>query len=300
VGIGRGLLLSAGILIPCTLLAAVMRGGLQGTKKFIALGGGLVGESLIKVCVATFFVAGGYAVGGAWAGVIIAGIISVPLAYFCLPFRKAPLRQVKIDSPFKKALVTLIVMCCVVGFYSFDLLIARMLFSEEVAGNYALAALLGKIILWGTMPIGRAYLPLATEANAQKKKTLLLKASIGSGILSLGILGAYSLFPEQIVTFFSGKQLVIAQELLFKTGLAMSILTFVNLYFMYFLAKLNEQEVTLKNKKISFMILAIVLGLTTECLLLFTARTPEIFSTNLVISALAVSIYTLTAHQFAK
>ncbi|MBM3230119.1 hypothetical protein FJZ22_00480 [Candidatus Pacearchaeota archaeon] len=292
-------LLLIGTLIPLSFVTAILRGGLQGTQKFKELGLGLILESFIKVGVAVCLVLAGWALYGAIWGVIIGALIILPLSSKQLQLKKITRKESHLQAPFKKGIITLILMLGIVGFYSFDLLIARLIFSEEIAGNYALAALLGKVILWGTMPIGRAYLPIAVMSTQKKKKKLLIKAGFFSGFLVVLLLSIYLFFSGELIHLFSGKELPIAAGLLFKTGIAMSVLTFLNLYFLYLLANIKE-DISFSQKRILALILTIGLGLLSEIILLSTAYSIDSFTTRLIIASCALGIYVWSGQQVTK
>ncbi len=292
-------LLLIGTLIPLSFVTAILRGGLQGTQKFKELGLGLIVESFVKVSVAISLVWFGWALYGAIWGVIIGALVIIPLSSKQLRLKNISRKEAHLQAPFKKGVITLVLMLGVVGFYSIDLLIARLIFSEEIAGNYALAALLGKIILWGAMPIGRAYLPLAVMSSQVKRKKLLIKAGLFSSFLVITLLSIYFFFSEQLIILFSGKDLPLAAKLLFKTGIAMSILTFLNLYFLHLLANIKE-DISFNQKKIKFVICAIGIGLVSEVVLLSTAHSIESFTTRLIIASCALGIYVWSGQQLAK
>jgi O-antigen/teichoic acid export membrane protein len=120
-------------------------------------------------------------------------------------------------------------------FYSLDVIIAKIVFSPEIAGTYAIASVLGKIVFWGTLPISKAMLPLTSSnyKSKRKSKNLFMNAL---GILLIGIvllLTLFYIFPEILVKLFSGKMLPGAITILFYEGLAFGFISLANLILIY-------------------------------------------------------------------
>ena len=122
-------------------------------------------------------------------------------------------------------------MLVIMVFYSIDVLIARIFFPADVAGAYAIAAVLAKVIFLGTQPISRAMFPLSNENNSNKKKSenvfanalFLLFVAI---IISLAV---FYFFPGLIIGLFSGKVIPEAIGILFLLGIGTSVLSLSNL-----------------------------------------------------------------------
>src|SRR3989344_4319318 len=121
------------------------------------------------------------------------------------------------------------------GIGVFGAVLATIFFSPEIAGSYAIASILGKIIFWGTFPISKAMLPFSSAETIQKNKkrrvfaTALLLLLFGS----MGILIIFSIFPNQIISIFSGKTVPLASTILFYNGIAFSFIAIANLMLLY-------------------------------------------------------------------
>lgn len=293
------LLALVSIASPFILFLPLFRGILQGTEQFTKLGFNLVWEALLKITAAICLVILGWGVYGALGGVIIATFLSLPFAYYQLkPILQTKEEKYTISTPLTKTVITFIFLGAIVGFYSLDLFIARALFSEEIAGNYALAAVLGKIVLWGTLPISKAFLPLAVKSPRERKKILVKSFSLTLFLL-LGALIVFYTIPQTVTTLFTGKELPLVNEILFSVAFAMSILALLNLYLMYLLATFKDTHVT--SSKVKGIIGAIVLGLVSEGLILFSSgKDLSTFANGLIISAIALSVYVITARQLTK
>ena len=179
-------------------------------------------------------------------------------------------------------------------FYSLDVIIAKAVFSPEIAGYYAIASILGKIAFWGTQPISRAMLPIASEKTEISLKNKKLKHVFRSSllILTLGLLAVLVVFyefPELIIRLFSGKDLIFASQILFRTGLAMAILAYSNLLLYYKIATSSQEKNIANNqtKSLVYKALFFVFIIIFEFVILYNSKTDLIsFSNGLILSAI--------------
>ena len=131
---------------------------------------------------------------------------------------------------------TLMVMAVIIVFYSLDIILAKIFFSDEIAGTYAIASILSKTIFWGTQPIARAMFPLSAEKNNNSNKIFSNSLFMLIFMISCALL-IFFFFPDFIVYIFSGKNVPLASNILIYLGIATSILSLTNLNFMYKLSK---------------------------------------------------------------
>ncbi len=228
-----------GVIIFLMFLLPVTRGVLQGQRKFVSLGSNLVLESSLKFIFGVLFVFIGFKVYGAIAGFVIGGLI----AFACsLIFLKkifiAKKENMKTTDIYDYAKPTLIVTGIVVFFYSVDILIAKFLFEPEIAGAYAIASLLGKIVLWASIPIGKAMFPLSVEShNKQNSRNLFLIAFAMVLAISISLIGVFGFMADKLILLFAGKNIPIAAEILFYVVIAFSCIALSNLLLLYKLSK---------------------------------------------------------------
>ncbi len=234
------LLALTGFLIFSDLFAPIVRGTLQGIKKFTALGTNLIIEATIKLSLAVFLVYLGFKVGGAMFAVVMSVFIGILLAF--IPLKKIvkskekKCNTVKIYSysiSFFVAVISITLM------FSLDIIIARIFFSPEIVGKYAVASMLGKMIFFGTAPIGKVMFPFTSESFDSKKDTrsLLYKASIILFLLCLTAIIIFALFPKLIIGLLFGKEYVAVSRILAFMGISFSFLAFTNLIVIYALSK---------------------------------------------------------------
>jgi len=225
-----------GLVIFIAFLSPISRGMLQGRKKFKELGINMVLESSIKLILAVFLVIVGFKVYGAVIGAIFGGLIAFAFSFIGL---KDILKSKNVNASVKEiynyTTPSFFIVLTILIFYSLDIFIARIVFSPEVSGIYSIASILSKIIFFGTQPISRAMFPLSSESNSIKKNTKEVFVNSFS-ILLLGIipvLGAFYFFSNQIVSIFSGRDILGASSILFYLGISTSITSLTNLILLY-------------------------------------------------------------------
>ncbi|MBI5803998.1 oligosaccharide flippase family protein [Candidatus Pacearchaeota archaeon] len=234
--IDYSLLSLTGLAIFAVFLTPVGRGALQGKKRFKSFGFNMIFESVAKLALGIFFVYLGWRVYGAILAVIIASFIALLLSFFSLKDIFSS-RETKTDSNkiYVYSIPVFVIMFSIISFYSLDVILAKAFFTGEVAGQYAIASVLSKIILFGTLPVSKAMFPLSSEQskNGKAPKTLLNKSLL---ILGLGVTAALliiGLFPGLMIRIFSGEYYSAASGILLNLSIAMSLMSFTNLILLY-------------------------------------------------------------------
>jgi len=266
------LLSLSGIIIFSSFLIPVVRGGMQGRKKFTSLGLNMVSESLVKLIFSILFVIIGFKVYGAIFGTLIGFLVSFVFAFY--PLRNIFTAKEKVAKTlgiYDYARPAFFITLITIIFYSIDIIIARIVFSPEISAMYAISSILSKSIFWGTNPINKVMFPLSVENREKnKKEEVFLNAFIIVAVL-IGIsLAAFYFFPSLIVKIFSGKNVAESISILFYLGVGTSLISIANLVLTY---KLSLGKT---NKYYYFIIFAII-----EIVMLFY------FSHNLIEFSLA-------------
>lgn len=225
-----------GLIIFFSLFIPVMRGIMQGRNKFFSLGANMVAESASKLVLGVFLVFIGWKVYGAVIGVILGSFVSLGFAFLQLKgimmTKEIFGKQIGIYDYAKPAfLITSIIII----FYSLDIIIAKIMFTPETAGTYAIASILGKVIFWGVLPISKAMFPISVnnEENKSKSGNIFINSL---SIVSIGIafaLLAFYFFPGMIVKIFSGKVIPEAVSILIYVGVAFSFTSITNLVLLH-------------------------------------------------------------------
>ncbi len=230
------LLAISGIIIFSSFLLPVTRGIMQGEKRFRSLGLNMVSESLIKLFFSVLFVFLGFRVYGAIIGAIIGFIVSFVFSFYSIKDILVVKEKItKTLGIYVYARPVFFITLVTILFYSIDIVIARIVFSPEISGMYAIASILSKAIFWGTHPISRAMFPLSAENNMNKNKSrnVFLNAFLILCGLIIVALFLFYFSPMFIVKIFSGKTLLESANILFYLGLGTSIISLANLILIY-------------------------------------------------------------------
>lgn len=224
-----------------TFFIPILRGTLQGRKQFTALGTNLLIEAGIKVVLASVLVWFGWKLVGAITGFIVGLFVALFCAF--LPLRdvlKAKEQYVQTEGIYRYSAPVFIMTLALFAFYTADIFIAQIVFPKELAGTYAVASMLSKIIFWGTQPISRALFPLSAETlqvQARERRSLYFNALALVTLGAAAVLALFVLFPDAIIRLFSGKELAESARILFVLGLATTALSYANLNIVYSISR---------------------------------------------------------------
>jgi len=235
-----------GLMVFVAFLIPVGRGMMQGRKMFGSLGANMIIESGFKLLLGVGFVFMGLGVYGAVSGAVLGPIIAIFFSFVLLKkIVSAKEIKTKTDGIYSYTKPVFVTMFSLLVFYSIDIIIAKIVFSPDVAGFYAIASILGKTIFWGTQPISKAMFPLTTEKKASKKKKT--RHSIFANALGIlvGLLviawAIFYFFPDILVRIFSGKVIPETSAILFFVALATGLLSLANLNLLYKLSRGKTQ-----------------------------------------------------------
>lgn len=234
--IEAGLFFVIGILIFSFVSISILRGALQGRKKFTLLGTNMVFEGIIKVVLGISLVLIGFQVYGAVTGLVFASVFSLFIGYiFMQDIFKAKRKKAEFKGIGKYSLYMFVAVTAIVLMYSIDTIFAKFFFSDEIAGQYAVVAMLGRIIFFGTIAVSRAMFPFTSENHENGDKTKnLLKKSLGivAGLCVIALL-LYLIFPKLVIGILFGAEYVGVYGILFFVGLALSLLALTNVIIFY-------------------------------------------------------------------
>jgi len=234
--INYSLLALTGLLIFSVFFLPISRGVLQGKKKFKSLGFNMVIEASVKILLAILFVYIGMKVYGAILGVFIGTVCAFVLAFPSLKevFSSKELKS-NTSGIYNYSIPVFVTIFAIIIFYSLDVILAKAFFSADLAGQYAMASTLAKIIFFGTVPLSKAMFPISSESHKDKKSSLKI---LGISLLILTACIAIALtiiwfFPELLVRIFSGNYHPAASGILFYLAISMSLISFTNLILLY-------------------------------------------------------------------
>lgn len=251
------LIFLTGILIFSSFEMPVLRGVLQGKKKFAGLGINLILESSIKVIFSILLVFWGVKVYGAMWGVLIGAAFAFLIGFFMVKdVLKGKRRSADFKGVYRYNLPMLISIISIVLMYSLDIILAKAFFSPRIAGQYAFVSLIGKTILFVSLAVGKTMFPISSERFAKGKKThdLFKKSIIMVSLISVFALFFYFFFPEFVIKIISlwSTQYIEASNILFILGLAFSFTAVTNIVLLYGLS-INK----IKNSSFLFLLFVV-------------------------------------------
>lgn len=214
----------------------VLRGILQGKKRFKTLGASFIIESVPKLIITILLVIIGFKVFGAILGVLLGTFLGLlSLIYFNKDILVQKEEKISLDDAYSKSIPYFITMLIIFFVFSLDILLAKRFFSEEIAGQYAVLSMMGKMIFLGTIAISKAMFPLTSEKYDSNKNSwnLFKKAFLITGIICLISVFACAIIPKFIIWVFYGSQYIKMAPYLVYSALAFSFLSLSNLSLIY-------------------------------------------------------------------
>lgn len=229
------LLLLNGLIIFTSFLLPVTRGVMLGRKSYGSLGLNMVIDALTKLIIGIILVIIGWKLYGAIVSVFIGTAFAFIISFFSLrKIISAKEEKAKTDNIYRYTAPVFFLTLTITTFYSIDVIIAKIMFNEEIAGYYAIASILAKTVFWGISPIIKAMFPLSAENKKSKpsshifKETLLIVISL----ILIALLAMY-FFPDLIVRIFSGRYIPQSALILFYVTLGMAIVSLSYLIISY-------------------------------------------------------------------
>jgi O-antigen/teichoic acid export membrane protein len=222
------------------VIAVVLFGFLQGLLRFNALSvtyatGGLARLILVIPALLLGFGATGALFVNTLAGLIVCVIAAIALrSLWRLDGAEAAPR---LDRP--EAVVLLVGSLAFASLTNVDILLAAYFFSGKVAGIYAAAALVGKVVLFLPAAIVTVLLPkAATRAAAGFASRRILLASLAvTLVICLTATALLALVPESLLVWAFGEEFRASTALLGWFGLAMTAAALVNVYLSVYFAE---------------------------------------------------------------
>lgn len=223
-----------------SLQVSLNRSILQGLLKFKEMVTSMLVENSAKVVISILLIYFGFQVGGAMIALVFSALVGLYMTNFYLKYNLP--RSINLSPDVKSMLAfTLpvgIQFIATTSLYSSDLILVKHFFPTHEAGIYAALSTLGKIIFFGTGPIGSVMFPLVSQRNALGKshKKIFLYSLLATLILSLGVLSVYFWIPTLAINLLYGSAYLEASSLLVWFGVFMSLFTFSSLLINYCLS----------------------------------------------------------------
>ncbi len=191
-----------------SFLAPVLIGALQGMQMFVQMGINNVAGTFFKFLSGILLVYFGFGVGGALIALFIGSLVAMLHALIPLRFLKG---SEEVDGNIRFLTYSMAVMFATVGLAflpNADLLLVKHFLSDQEAGYYAAAALLGKIIFFSTGAVAMVMFPKAAEMNNRNHDgiKLLRNSLLYIGSISFMIIALFILVPGFIVRLLFGSR----------------------------------------------------------------------------------------------
>lgn len=227
-----------GIFIGVSFLQAVIIGIITGMQKFYTVSFFTVLSSGLKLLFGIALVGFGYWVSGAMLALVLSIVIALVVVAFSLrSLLDAKKHSVSYPPIFRYAFPVFIFGVCANLLINVDMILVKHYFSGELAGFYASAGIIAKIILFASTPIVTVMFPTIAEKHEKRESTsrVLCLTVLMTGFISFCIVCAYFLFPNLIIRILVGSKYDISQ-LIGLYGLMMALYALVSIFFQYNLA----------------------------------------------------------------
>lgn len=218
------------------ILNPILKGFLQGRKKFTRLGINFIFEGFAKLILSIFLVLMGFKIWGAIGGILTSAFAGLILSfYFNKDIIKEKPKETKFDKIYLKGISYFIVSIVLLLVFNIDIFIAKIFFSPETTGLYAVLSVLGKICFFGTISISKAMFPLTSEKKerGENPRSLLLKSILITILICACVFSLFFFFPEIIIKTLYGLEYIKIAPLLIYSSIAMTILAISNLILLY-------------------------------------------------------------------
>ena len=199
---------------------------LQGMQCFKWVSASGVLSVTLKIIIAVALIYAGYGVSGALGGVLISSLIMLIVTYFALhPFlvRKSADSSKKTSYLYKAAIPVLLANFAFAIMTQIDMIMVKHYFSDQDAGVYAAASILGKAVMYLPASISLALFPMVAERHNEGKSTSNLLLQAVSITIILCTIGSclYYYFSHSITLFLYGEGYEEAAEVLKYFGFSM-------------------------------------------------------------------------------
>lgn len=226
--------------IPFGFVLPVYQGILRGLQRFGALGISTSSWSFFKLFFGVVLVLLGFGVVGGIFGMFLAHVFAL---FITLIFLRDLLKVKGDDGINLRDIVNYSSLAFLAIFayttmWNIDVILVKHYLSPLEAGQYSAISVLGKIALFAPAAVGMVIFPKAAEMHEKGGEHfhVLLKGFVLTLLISGGIVLAYALFPEFIITFIYGEKYLGVAPYLWKYGLAMMFLALMGTIMNYALS----------------------------------------------------------------
>ncbi len=238
-----------------SFLVLIPRGILLGVKRARFASFTLVVEPLVRVSTAVVLVTWGFGINGATMGFVLGNLVTFVIALIPLwPLlagghgsdeREQDQNQTRLRMLDGYTLSILAVNACLMLLGSVDQIAVKHYFSDQVAGNYAVAFLLGRVIAMTTIALSWVLFTRSATMmpDDPRRAGLLRRALVIIGTTSISLTAAYMLAPGTAVRLMGGSEYGGAAAYVGPVGVEMTLFALVYTQ-AYFQISLKQMQVT--------------------------------------------------------
>jgi len=234
----------AGVVVASLLLPVTMA-GLQGLQHFLSLGISMICMNLGKLILAVIFIILGFGVTGALNSLTAGTLIGAVIAFAIL---KTSIRKMdsKEDTNVEVDLREIYLYILPVSFATLsfvmlthlDLILVKHFFSPLEAGHYAIAQMIGKMVLFLPSAICMVMLPKVANSHAKEEETInhLKHSTLYIVALVVSAASVIIIFPEFMVRLFTGKNYPQCYNLVRLFAISMGLFAICFNFLLYYLS----------------------------------------------------------------
>ena len=232
-----------------SFLVPVPRGILLGLDRFYGASLTAVLEPVARLVAGVALVTWGLGVTGAVTAYTIGNLTALLIGLILIRSiltrpRHEALLDARSDGLDRYAVLVLIINACLMILMSVDQIAVRHFFSGQVAGNYAVAFLIGRVLSMSAVALGWVvFARSATLApDHPSHARVLAKALALTGIISIVVVGGCLLAPDLAVRVMGGAKFNIADDYVGRVVIEMTLFAFINVQAYYHIS-LKRTEV---------------------------------------------------------
>lgn len=233
---------TAACLVPAAV-APVVAGLAQGLERFVLFAATQSGGPLLRILWLFPVMAVGAGVSGAVSATFVASLLMLLVPMWMLAGwlrrggaqdRIGALRQFSTDL-----LPAVVGILAFTSLTTFDVIVAKVAFSDHDAGIYSGASIVGRLILYVPAAIVAVLLPkvAARVARGARTSDILTGSLAVTALFCVAATAVYAIAPELILDLSFGSDYAEADELLWLFGVAMTGFALVNVLFIYDLGR---------------------------------------------------------------
>ncbi len=235
--------LPAGVL---WLLLSVLRGGLQGTGDYRAVGLSLVGEQTARLALGAALAAAGLGVTGAYLGTPLS--LLAMAAYCGVELRRrtgASVAPVALPGAARRlrdhvagAWIPIAGLTIVALLQNLDIIAGKHRFSTDVASSYGATAVAAKVLIWVAMGAGFYLVPETSRRHAEGEDTrpVLLRTLAIVLVCAVPVLLIFGFGGRLLLRLAFGSDRLLAVDALLPLGVAFTLLALTYLAIQHLLA----------------------------------------------------------------